>query len=286
VGVVVLAARRRWRLLAFCALTVAMPVLFFTFVPASGDSALFFDRYMIPVTPAFLVVVLSGALEIARWGGRLRLVVLVLLVAGLAGVEVRYDLDHLREQRRIHLDAVTHAVAGEASDSVLFGSTGTSGAIVSTFDYGHPANILDHYIALRVRSLELVDDDSCERALPFLRGPGARRHGIWLFYAAAPDEFDAARSAFAGVRAVTTTTAAASYFVVRSRRALPPRALLALGQRLRLTWRTAVPLNRRVNELLQADRQLLRTPPTCRPYGQLGDPDIDPHWPPVRTTHQ
>jgi hypothetical protein len=55
---------------------------------------------------------------------------------------------------------------------------------------------------------------------------------------------------------------------------------------MRLRWRAAVPLNHRVNELLQADRQLLRTPPACRPHGQLGDPDIDPHWPPVATKHQ
>jgi hypothetical protein len=47
-----------------------------------------------------------------------------------------------------------------------------------------------------------------------------------------------------------------------------------------------VPLNRRVDELLQADRQLLLRPPVCTPYGELGDPDISPHWPPVTTNHQ
>ena len=45
-------------------------------------------------------------------------------------------------------------------------------------------------------------------------------------------------------------------------------------------------VNRRVDELLQADRQLLRTPPSCKPYGDLGDPGISPHWPPITTTHQ
>src|SRR5262249_45570648 len=40
-GVVGLAVLRRWRVLAFCGITVFTPVLFFTFVPASGDSALF-----------------------------------------------------------------------------------------------------------------------------------------------------------------------------------------------------------------------------------------------------
>jgi hypothetical protein len=47
-----------------------------------------------------------------------------------------------------------------------------------------------------------------------------------------------------------------------------------------------VPLNRRVDELLQADRQLLLRPPVCTPYGDLGDPDISPHWAPVTTNHQ
>lgn len=286
VGVAVLAWRRRWRVLVFCAFTVAMPILFFTFVPANGDSALFFDRYMIPVTPAFLVVVVAGALEVARWAGPMRLAALAVLLAGLAGVEWRYDLDHLREQHGIHLDSVTHVVAAEAHDSVLFGSTGTSGAIFSSFDYGHPANILDHYVALRVHSLPLVDDDSCERALPFLRSGSPPRHGIWLFYAAASDETAAAARAFSRVPGVEVTRAHGGYFVLRSVRPLRPRALVALGRRLRLRWRRAVPLNHRVNELLQADRQLLARPPRCVPYGQLGDPDIDPHWPPVATKHQ
>ncbi|HZT92246.1 MAG TPA: glycosyltransferase family 39 protein [Gaiellaceae bacterium] len=285
-GVAVLAARRRWRPLAFCAITVAMPVLFFTFVPASGDSALFFDRYMIPVTPAFLVLVLVALLEIARWSGGLRVLTLAVLVAGLAAVEAHYDLSHLRQQRGIHLDAITHAVAAGDRGAVLFGTTGTSGAIFSSFDYGHPANILDHYLALRVPGLEVVDDDACLRALPFLRRGGPPRHGLWVFYAASPPEVVAAGDRFAAEHDVTFREVAGAYFVVRSKRALPPRALIALGRRVRLRWREAVPLNRRVDELLQADRQLLRVPPRCTPYGQLGDPDIDPHWPPLATAHQ
>ena len=89
-----------------------------------------------------------------------------------------------------------------------------------------------------------------------------------------------------GSRAATAEEVAGGYFVVRSRGRLRPRALIALGRSLRLTWRAAVPLNQRVNELLQADRQLLRAPPVCTPYGDLGDPAISPHWPPVTTTHQ
>jgi hypothetical protein len=60
--------------------------------------------------------------------------------------------------------------------------------------------------------------------------------------------------------------------------------LIRLGRAYRLAWRGAVPSNRRVNELLIADNELLKG--RCIPYGDLGDPGISPHWPPVKTTHQ
>ena len=82
-GVVALLVRGAQRTLAFCVVTVAAPVVFFSVVPTSGDSALFFDRYMIPVTPAFLTVAVAGCLALARWAGRLRFLTLAILVAGL-----------------------------------------------------------------------------------------------------------------------------------------------------------------------------------------------------------
>jgi hypothetical protein len=286
VGVIALGVQHRGRVLAFCAITLAAPILFFSFFPANGDSALFFDRYMIPATPAFLVLVAAGCLAIGSWAGGLRLVVVGVLVAGLLGVELRY-VDALRDgQRGIGIDAIAHEAARSPAGTVLFGSTGTSGAFFSSFDYGHPANLLDHYVALRDPSLDYVDDEACARALPFLSGPQAARTGLWLFYAAAPDEVQAARRALTAVAGSESREVAGGYFAVRSARPLPPRALIRLGRSLRLAWREAVPLNRRVNELLQSDRQLLRRPPVCLPYGELGDPGISPHWPPARTAHQ
>jgi hypothetical protein len=277
-GVVALLRARRYRVLAFCALTVAAPIVFFSLVPANGDSALFFDRYMIPVTPAFLVVVAAGIVAIAALAGPLRLAVVAILVGGLLVQELQRDVDYRDKVRRIDVGAVVRAVEREPRGSVLFGSTGTSGAIFSSFDYGHPANVLDHLIALRVHDhVQRVDDDSCERAEPFLR-TGAARYGIWVFYAASPDEAAAAE------RALHAPAIAGHYFVVRSRAKLPPRALIRRGLSLRLAWKRAVPLNRRVDELVQADRRLLAR--TCVPYGELGDPDISPHWPPVKTRHQ
>ena len=163
-GVATLVVARRSRVLAFCALTIAAPVVFFSVVPANGDSALFFDRYMIPATPAFLTLVVAGCLGAARWAGAWRLLALAILVAGLVAIELRFDANRRDGQRDIRLDAVTRRCAHEPAGTVLFGSTGTSGVAFSSFDYGHPANLLDRYLALRVPSLDYVDDDSCDRA--------------------------------------------------------------------------------------------------------------------------
>jgi Dolichyl-phosphate-mannose-protein mannosyltransferase len=272
-GVVALAVARRYRLLAFCAATIGMPVLFFSVVPTNGDSALFFDRYMIPATPAFLILVAAGVFALASWAGPLRLLVAVLLVAGLVGIEVRSDLDHRRATSGIGIDAIVAAVSHEPPGTIVFGSTGTSGANFSAFDYGHPANILDHLLALRVPSLRYVDDDSCERVPATLHG-----YGLWVFYAASPEE------AAAAAKALHARAIGGRYFAVRSRTQLGRDALVREGLRLREAWKRAVPLNQRVDELLLSDRQILAG--TCVPYGELGDPDISPHWPPVKTTHQ
>ena len=276
-GVGVLLVRRSYRPLAFCAATVAAPVVFFSVVPTSGDSALFFDRYMIPVTPAFLVLVCVGVFTIASWAGTWRVLVAVVLVAGLAAIEVRFDLDHRRATHRIGIDGIVAAVEHEPAGTVLFGSTGTSGANFSAFDYGHPANLLDHLVALRVPSLTRVDDETCSNLQPFLRST-ERRYGLWLFYAASPDETAAAQ------QVLGTSPIGGHYFAVRSPTPLAPRALVREGVRLRVAWKRAVPLNRRVDELLIADRSALAG--TCVPYGDLDDPGISPHWPPVKTTHQ
>ena len=283
VGLAALLVQGRYRIVGFCVLTVAAPIIFFSVVPASGDSALFFDRYMIPAIPAFLVLVMAGVLTVARFAGPLRLLVIAVLVGWLLLHELHYDLRHRDHTRAIRVEAVADAAARQPAGSVLFGSTGTSGALFSSFDYGHPANLLDRYVALSTHSLQLVDDDACARALPFLRGSQSPRYGIWLFYAVAPDEQRAAAAAFARTKAVVVRPGA-EYFLLRSPQRLAPEALIRLSQAYRLAWRTAVPSNRRVSELLIADRQLLRG--RCIPYGDLGDPDISPHWPPVKTTHQ
>jgi hypothetical protein len=169
---------------------------------------------------------------------------------------------------------------------VLFGSTGTSGALFSSFDYGHPANILDHLVALRVRSVDLVDDDSCKRVVPFLDRPGERHVGVWLFYAASPAEAGTAAHTLASVAGTRVERVGRHYFVAVTTAPFAPRHLVRLGLSLRVAWKHAVPSNHRVDELISSDRQLLAGRGACVPYGELGDPDISPHWPPATTRHQ
>ncbi|HEY2328125.1 MAG TPA: glycosyltransferase family 39 protein [Gaiellaceae bacterium] len=282
-GVVVLVCARRWRLLLFCALTVAAPVVFFSVVPASGDSALFFDRYMIPVTPAFLILVVWACAWVARWAGPFRVGVFALLVAGLFAIEVHHDVNRRNQIHSLALSTATHAVAYEAQGSVLFGSTGTAGSAWTSFDYGHPANLFGHYVALRV-SVPYWPDDSCARIAPFVES-GTATHGIWLFYTSDPEDAAAAAKAFAPVASVTVERPTSRIFVVRSAAALPPRVLVALGLKLRSAWQIAVPMNTRVDELIAADREALAEPRACPTYpskDELGDPGTSPHWPPVK----
>jgi hypothetical protein len=287
-GLAVLALARR-RVAIFALLTVAAPVVFFSVVPASGTSALFFDRYVIPVAPAFLLLVVSGCAGIARWAGAWRLPVLALLVGGLLAIEVNVDVPRQNVLRQLGLSSIAHAVrdADGDGDAVLFGTTGSSNrdALAGAFTFGRPATLLGRYLDLRVDGLKVVDDDACHRVAPFLLGPQTPRHGLWLFYAAYPGQVAQGASAFAGAASVAVSRPTANTFLVRSDAALPPRQLVELGRRLRLRWRAAVPANARVDELLIADRNALAHPRACRPYGTLGDPGISPHWPPLRTTH-
>ena len=174
--------RKDGRVVAFCAITIAAPILFFSLVPANGDSALFFDRYMIPATPAFLVLVVAGARAIGSWAGGARLLVIAILVAGLVGIELRY-VDHRREQQQgIGLDAVDarrRVLAARIGAVRLDGHERRVLLVVRLRPSGEPARPLP--VAARSTRCDLVDDDSCARALPYVTGPptaASRRLGL------------------------------------------------------------------------------------------------------------
>ena len=256
------------------------PVVFFSYVPATGRSALFFDRYMIPVIPAFLVVVCVGCAAIAGWAGRARLLVFVVLIAGLYAVELRVDLDRRGGSAALHLAGVTAAVERAAPGSVLFSTTGSAqtGNPAGSFSYGRPATLLDRYLSLRIPSLALANDDDCILLRPFLRAPPV--HGMWLFYAALPDQNAAAAATFAKLPGMVVTQPEPE-LLPRSHHERPAAATLLLreGIALRKRWEQAVPANKRAKEMIEADEAALAHPAACVPQGPLGDPDISPDWP-------
>ncbi len=225
--------------------------MFFSVVPTSGDSALFFDRYMIPVTPAFLVLVCVGIFTIASWAGTWRVLVAVVLVAGLAAIEVRFDLAHRRATQRIGVDSVVAAVRHEPAGTVLFGSTGTSGANFSAFDYGHPANLLDHLVALRVPSLTRVDDEACANLAPVPAHHGSRATACGSSTRRHPTRRPPQNGRSARSRSTATTSRSG-----RARRSRRARSFARVCD-CALAWKQAVPFNRRVDELLLADRSAL-----------------------------
>ena len=280
-GLGVLLVTRRVRVAAALALTVVMPVLFFTYVPANGLSAIFFDRYMLPALPAFLILVAVTIATVSQWAGKARLLVFALLVVGLGVFDARIVLARQHDLKHLDLNQITAAVRADSTGSILFGTTGSQdpSGYLGAFNFGRPANLLDQYLKLRIPSLVLIDDDTCVPVVSFLGGPSTAEHGIWVFYAARANEEAAAGAAFATAPGITVEEPAPHYFLLRSRDALAPRPLIVLGLALRRDWKRAVPLNPRVSDLVNADSQALTAPAACKPRGFLDDPDISPNWP-------
>jgi hypothetical protein len=285
VGLAALIVTRRLRVAAVLALTVVMPVLFFTYVPANGLSALFFDRYMLPALPAFLILVAVAIATVSRWAGRARLLVFGVLLVGLATFDARMVLARQRDLKQLDLNQITAAVRADSAGSILFGTAGSQNptGYLGAFNFGRPPNLLDRYLKLRIPSLPLVNDDTCVPVVSFLTDASAPEHGIWVFYAAFADQEAAAGAAFAVAPDVTVEEPAPHYFLLRSRDALAPRPLVELGLALRRDWQRAVPANPRVSDLVNADSQALNNPAKCQPRGFLDDPDISPNWPEALT---
>jgi hypothetical protein len=280
VGLAVLLAQRRLRTAAVLVLTATAPVVFFSVVPTKGLSALFFDRYMLPALPSFLILVAVASAFVARLAWRLRPVALAALVAAFLWVGLHIVLARQSQLARLGLAEVTNAIRAESKDAVLFGSTGFTvpGYYLGNFTFGRPPNLADRYLSMRVK-VALVNDDACAPVVDFLEGDGRPRHGLWVFWAVLADDHDEAVAAFRRFRAVELTEPYRHFIVLRSKAALPPRQLVQLGLELRRAWFRAVPYNRRVNLLIAADRTALRNPAGCKPVGVLDDPDIVPNYP-------
>jgi MFS family permease len=151
---------RRLRDGAVLALWIIVPVAFFWLVPA-GDTR-FFDRYLIPALPFFLLAVAAGCLLPWRLTPRALPAAAVLALAVL-GSQAYDNVDRLRELRALRLPALVDAVEPYDDDGVLFPSAGRGPA-------GRPATLLDTYVRLELPGLE----------------PDRRTGvGLWIFRASA-----------------------------------------------------------------------------------------------------
>jgi hypothetical protein len=140
---------------AALALWIVVPIAFFWLVPA-GDTR-FFDRYLIPALPFFLLAVATGCLAPRA----------APLAAGVAlavlGWQAYEDVDRLGDLRSLRLPALVNAVEPFEENGVLFPSSGRGPA-------GRPPELLDTYVRLKLPGL---DPD---------RRTGV---GLWIFRASA-----------------------------------------------------------------------------------------------------
>ena len=266
----VLLLRDRWPTAVGVALYPAVPIAFFSLVPAGGRSAVFFNRYVLPALPVFLVLVAVGALALARLAGRHRLTVVGAVLGTVLAVEGVYDLAWLNELRRLDLPRVAAAAGRDAEDAVLFASTGAVADRGPTDELtgARPAALVANYVALADRKVQLVDETGCAAAKAFLATRAQPRRGVWLFYELDPVAAQAGAERLRGVRGVRVTVLSQRYVLARSRRASDPASLLALGVRLRKAWLRHAPDDAAARTVLAVDRAGLDASWNCLPSAE------------------
>lgn len=129
---------------AALALWIVVPIAFFWLVPA-GDTR-FFDRYLVPALPFFLLALAAGCLLPWRLVPRAAPVAAVLALS-VFGWQAYEDVDRLREVRGLGLPALVDAIAPYEDDGVLFASTGRGPA-------GRLPELLDTYVRLELPDLD------------------------------------------------------------------------------------------------------------------------------------
>jgi hypothetical protein len=137
-------ARTRPRDGVALALWIVVPIAFFWLVPA-GDTR-FFDRYLTPALPFFLLAGAVGCLLPWRLAPRAAPAAAAITVAVL-GWQAFEDVDRLRDLRALRLPALADAVEPYEDDGVLFPSTGRGPA-------GRPPTLLDNYVRLELPGLD------------------------------------------------------------------------------------------------------------------------------------
>jgi 4-amino-4-deoxy-L-arabinose transferase-like glycosyltransferase len=254
VGLVAVVAERT-RTGLVLALFIAAPIALFASAPTAGRPALFFDRYMIPALPVFLLLAAVGCERIGRVAGRGALPVAA-VAAGLLVAEAVPNVVALDRMHRLELPRVADAVAADES-AVLFGSSGTvaqSGAAGALTRF-RPPRLVSTYVALARPQVEVVDETGCAGVKAFLSERTRPRRGVWLFYEAVPALAQGAAGRLAMVPGVHIQIVGHRYVLARSAEPTDPRDLVELGVRLRRAWRGHAPEDAQSVRMLAADRE-------------------------------
>jgi hypothetical protein len=236
-------------------LWLVVPLGFFTLVTAQTR---FFDRYLIPALPAFLLLVLAGCVALGRLTPAPVAVAATLLLA-LVAIEGRDDVNRLRTLHRLDLPALAAAVH---QNDVLFSSTGSPRS-------DRPPELLDDYVALRsppairVEELPAIDPrfetglvrKGRARVVAFLRSNPAPARGVWIFRGI-PRRVDALLRRLAG--GFEAQRISPELAIVHSREPTSAIALVRQALIVRTAWGLGTPADRWPRVIASVDRAALR----------------------------
>jgi hypothetical protein len=243
--------RRRRRIGVLLVVWLALPIVFFTAVPAHTR---FFDRYVLSALPAFLMLVASGCLAVPRGRG----VLVPVLAAMLIGLSIADDASRLRSLYDLDLRALPRPAATE----VLLSSTGLPRS-------DRPPELLDDLVELRTPHAERLEElpaiDPRFDAAAVHRGVAnvhaflgatGRRNGFWVFRGSERRVRAAARRLRTDA-ALSVRRIGPELLVVRTRTPLSRIELIELAVRVRDGWGTRAPVDRWPRTIAAVDRTAL-----------------------------
>ena len=219
-------ARQRPRAALILSLWILVPIVFFWVVPAGGTR--FFDRYVLPQLPAFLLAVAAGCLAAGRLLPSRRLAVAVLAAGALIAAEGADDLARLDELRRLDLRSAVGAVADDRREGILFASTGRT-------TLSRPPRLLARYLTLELGAIPHLAERGCAQVRAFVGTPAEPRVGLWIFRGRRA-RIALTRDRLAGVPGVVTLPLSSELLLVRTARREDPRRLIELGTIVRRAW--------------------------------------------------
>jgi hypothetical protein len=217
-----------------------IPAAFFTFVPT--ETNWFLPRYVLPVLPFFLLLVVAGCLSLTALG-RVGAATAAVLFAGLLAWQLADDLRTLDDLSDLRLVALA-LEADERRPALVFGAVGGSPVA------GRPAQLLDEYVLLERSGAARAPERDPEELAAFVAGGSTPVTGVWIF--AGPAETTAAaRTSLGSVGGAEVVAVSPSVTLVRSVDRLGPRPLIELSAALREAWLAQVPDDREAERLLR-----------------------------------